>query len=336
VFDAISSVPPLVLLGVGVALLVGGANWLVDGAVALARGLGISALVVGLTAVAFGTSAPELVVNIIAALDDNADLSFGNVVGSNIANIGLVIGIAALMAPVDVHSRIIRRELPWMILASVVTLVLALLPATGRLAELEPGRWLTRTDGLVLIIGFIGFVAMWFAAARSDARDPLTTEAVMTATARSERSPLVASGLFLIGLILLLVGGKLTELGAVEQATRWGWSNTLIGLTVVAVATSLPELFAAIIAAMKGHADLAIGNVVGSNIFNLLLVLATTATISNVPIAETTGIYDLVAMIIMSMLLLVVAFTHRRRVNRIEGAVLLLLYLGYMTWCVVR
>ncbi len=266
------------ILVVGIVLLLAGGHWLVTGAVTIARRLGVSTLVVGLTIVAMGTSAPELAFNVIAATGGHAELSFGNIVGSNIANIGLVLGITALIWPLTVHGRVVSRELPWLVVVSLVACLVPFLPfgPTG----------FARIGGLFMFAWFGIFMVSWYRLGRREAADPLVQGLGQEAEAETVGSMGGAVALLLIGLALLFVGGKLSAVGAVGIARSLGLTEGLIGLTIVAFATSLPELTTCVIACRKGHHDLAVGNIVGSNIFNLLLVLGLTAVITPVPMPD--------------------------------------------------
>ena len=308
----------------GIVLLLAGGHWLVSGSVTIARRFGVSTLVVGLTIVAAGTSAPELFFNVIAATDGHAEMSFGNIVGSNIANIGLVLGFTALIWPLTVHGRVVSRELPWLVVVSLIAVVVAVL-----------GDGFVRIGGAVMLSGFGIFMTIWYRLGRREAADPLVKGLGQEAEAETVGSMGGAVALFLIGLATLLAGGKFAEIGAVGIAKSLGLTEGLIGLTIVAFATSLPELTTGVIACRKGHHDLAIGNIVGSNLFNLLLVLGVTAVITPVPLPDN-GTWDLMAMIVITALLWGMAVTHRYKVTRYEGAFLLLCYLGYMTWSVLR
>jgi cation:H+ antiporter len=309
-------------------LLLAGGHALVAGAVTIARRLGISTLVVGLTIVAMGTSAPELAFNVIAATAGHPDLSFGNIVGSNIANIGLVLGITAICIPLVVHGRVVRRELPWLVVVSIVAVLVTLLPFPEKPGF---GFW----GGIVMLAWFGVFMVTWYRMGRADRSDPLVKGLGEEAEAETIGSMKVAVVLVICGLGALAFGGSYAEKGAVGLAMAMGLSESLIGLTIVAIATSLPELMTALIAVRKGHHDLAIGNIVGSNLFNLLLVLGVTASIEPVLLPEY-GYWDLGAMITITVLLWFMALTHKLKVTRFEGGVLLFLYLGYMTWCVLR
>lgn len=320
----------LAFLPVGIVVLLLGGHWLVNGAAAIARRLGWSTLVIGLTIVAFGTSAPELFFNVIAALNDHSEMSFGNIVGSNIANIGLILGVTALFAPLVVHGRIVTKELPWLIVISFVSFALAWFTLSGE------GRSFDRYEGVAMLGAFTVFMVAWYRMGKREASDPLVKELGASAEDESHASLRVAWVLFFVGLVLLLLGGKMTEVGAVKVAERLGLSDALIGLTIVAVATSLPELTTCVIAVRKGHDDLAVGNIVGSNVFNLLLVLGLTATITPVTVPERWWWCDLLAMNVFTVLLFFMARNHRRKLVRLEGGALLLLYVVYMTFSVLR
>lgn len=318
-----------------VALLVGG-DWLVDGAVTVARWLGLSTLLIGLTVVAFGTSAPELAFNIMAAWDGHGELSFGNVIGSNIANIGLVLGIAAIVRPIVVRGRVITTEIPWLLGVSALAVVLAVLPPAAGPADGASGPGFTWLHGAVLLAVFVGMSWQWYVTGRREMRDPLTREAEEELEAIPDEAVWLGALLIVGGLAMLVVGGQLAEMGAAGIATALGLSEALIGLAIVAVATSLPELATTLAACRKGHPDLAVGNVVGSNLFNLLLVLGLTSVVSPVPVPAAWGWWDLAAMMAMTLLLVPIVLLRRHRITRAEGIALLTLYLGYMAFGVVR
>jgi cation:H+ antiporter len=331
------------VLGMGVLLF--GGYWLVDGAVRIARRLGMSTLLIGLTVVAFGTSAPELAFNVTAAVKGSSGLSFGNVVGSNIANIALVLGLAALVRPLFVHGRVVKRELPLLITITLVSVALAwrqFTPATsgdGAIAAYN------RIDGIILLALFALLAWQWIQAGIADGPDPLATEAATKAHPEIDEDPerrrdsgrmAVASGMFLTGLVALVLGADLAETGAVDVARALGLSETVIGLTIIAFATSLPEVVTSLIAARKGHGDLAVGNIVGSNLFNLCLVLGVTATVSPVEIPPRWGMWDLGVMTLLTIVLLPMAVSNKGHITKIEGVFLVICYVGYMTFTVVR
>lgn len=314
----------IVLLLLGLAMLVGGGDILVRGSSNLARSFGVSNLVVGLTVVAFGTSAPELSINVVAALKSSTEVSFGNVVGSNIANIGLVIGLSALVRPLSVSGTVITREIPMMLLATMVVVILGLDPQLkGSLATFD------RSDGLVLLLLLSVFLYYTIMEVLRDRdKDPFVTQATHVSSMASFRSNLLSIALIGAGICLLYLGGQLTIDSASSLALDLGISKAIIGLTVVAIGTSLPEMVTSVIATRKGETDLAIGNVVGSNIFNLLFILGLSSTIYpiNLPAG---GILDLMAMLFLSLLLLPLATSQKNQIIRAEGALLVILYFGY-------
>src|SRR5688572_6134790 len=261
--------PLFLMLAGGIAGLYFGAELLVKGAAGLARAMGMAPLVVGLTVVAYGTSAPELVVSLVAALENQSAIVLGNVVGSNIANLGLILGITALIAPPPVEASLIRREVPIMIAAAAAIPLLLLDRQVGRI------------EGGLLVLGALAFT--WWtlrAIKRPDSNQELAEE-MRDEVARDAGggSRLKLAGMTIAGLGVLIGGGKLFVDGASALAIQLGMSERLVGLTIVAVGTSLPELAASLVAAMRGHSALAVGNVVGSNIFNVLFILGVTGTI---------------------------------------------------------
>ncbi|MCH2132615.1 MAG: calcium/sodium antiporter [Phycisphaerales bacterium] len=319
----------LLLLVAGVIGLLWGGQLLVEGAVSVARQLGMSTLLIGLTIVAFGTSAPELALNAVAAIGGETGLAFGNVIGSNIANIGLVLGLTAIVAPIRIARTILRKGgLPWLV---VVTGVAIGLPWIGDGVDGQPGY--TRWWGLVML-GLAPITAwLWFLDSRQGDPTPLVEEPDVE-TEQTRSTPL--SWLFILaGLVLLIVGGKGTEIGAVQLARWMGLSEAVIGLSIVAVATSLPEVVTALIAARRGEPDLAIGTVVGSNLFNLALVLGTTAVICPITLPDTGGGFDLAIMGGMTLLLIPIAVTGRR-IGTVEGLVLLLAWAGTIAFGILR
>jgi cation:H+ antiporter len=319
----------VVLLVAGLGLLVVGGDLLVRGASALARILGVPSLVIGLTVVAFGTSAPELAVNLAGSVQGTTAVSFGNVVGSNIANVGLILGLASLVRPLDVHASLISREIPMMILASAVALAMG---ADGVLGA-GPAT-ISRPDGVVLMLLFGVF--MYYTVAdviQRSTRDTLAIEAEGYVRARRLRPIAIDVLLVAGGLAALVLGGHVAVKGAVGVARTLGVPEVVIAATIVAVGTSLPELVTSVVAGARGLADIAIGNIVGSNIFNLLLILGLSSTIRPVPVPPG-GLGDLLFMVGFSVVLMPFAFTGRRLV-RLEGAALLAAYVGYVLWRVV-
>jgi cation:H+ antiporter len=309
----------------GFALLVWSADRFVDGAAATAGHMGMPSLLIGMVIVGFGTSAPEMVVSAMAALDGKTDLALGNALGSNIVNTGLILGITALVAPIAVHSKIIRRELP-------------LLFGIGLLSGLLFwGGSLTRAEALLLLAGFFGLIGWTVFAALRGRGDALEAETEQELAAHP--MTLKAAMVWLaVGLVLLVVSSRVLVWGAVSVAEALGVSDLIIGLTIVALGTSLPELAASVMAARKGEHDIAIGNVVGSNMFNLLAVVGIAGVIAPMPtLAPELLTRDWPVMMAMTGLLFVTAYGFRGpgRINRLEGALLLSAYVVYTAWLVL-
>lgn len=319
------------LLGLGLVALVCGGTWLVRGASALAAWLGVAPILIGLTIVAFGTSTPELVVNVSAALRGSTEIGFGNVVGSNIANMGLLLALTAIIAPLRIHRTLVIREIPMMILACAAALVLA-----GGAFVGEELSGYGRGDGLMLLLLFAVFLHYTIGDAleqRGEASSRAAEGHAAQGPDLPEKRPPFA--VFIVGgLVALIAGGELTVRGAVGVAGAMGISEAVIGLTVVAVGTSLPELATTLAAARKGQGDLAIGNIVGSNIYNLLFIWGLSVTIEPSALPSG-GSVDLLVMTAFSLLLLPFVVT-RSRLGRGEGAVMLAGYLVYVGWLVVR
>lgn len=307
-------------------MLVGSAEALVRGGSGLARDFGVSPLVVGLTVVAFGTSAPELAVNVGASLHGQGDLSFGNIMGSNIANIGLVIGTFALLRPIRVEGAIIRREVPMMLLATIAALVMGF-----RWGD-APAAY-QRSDGIILLAFFAMFLYYTVSDVfRQRGSDPFVVQTHLAAPDRFWGSRATNVGLTLGGLAGLVVGAEITVDASVSLAEAFGVPQVVIGITLVALGTSLPELVTALVAALREQADLAVGNIVGSNIFNLLFIMGVSATIRPVPVPAG-GNQDLIVMLLLSFLLLFICTTHRRLIIRREALILLF---SYMTFILAR
>jgi len=309
-------------------MLLGGGNLLVRGASGIARSLNVSPLVIGLTVVAFGTSAPELVVNIAALIRGNDGLAFGNVIGSNISNTGLILGLTALVSPLRVTGMVIVREIPMMILVALVAVITGIDGVFTAAADS-----FSRPDGLILLLLLVVFIFYNVKdALRRRSEEEYLVQVEEHIPSRPKESMSIGGIMVLAGLGLLAAGGKLAVTGAVGLASALGVSDALIGLTVIAVGTSLPELATSMIAALKNEPELAVGNVVGSNIINLSLILGLVCTVSPVDVPAG-GRLDLVAMLLFSLILLPVSLTSRRKITRIEGAALLS---GYCAYVVVR
>ncbi|MDZ7779451.1 MAG: calcium/sodium antiporter [Gemmatimonadota bacterium] len=304
--------------GVGLVLLLGGGEALVRGATALALRLGLSPLAVGLTVVAFGTSTPELVVSLDAALGGVPDIAVGNVVGSNIANVTLILGLAMLVGPAAVVARTVRVDAPLVVGASLVLVVV--------LADAS----VTRFEGAGLVVALVLFTGLTLLQGRRESR--AVKEEFADALDGPAYTAVVSVALVVAGLAGLVIGGRLFLDAAVLAARLAGLSEAVVGLTVVAVGTSLPELVTSLVAAARGQGDIAIGNVLGSNIFNVLGILGVTAAIS--PLAPQGISWPTLWVMVGSAVLVAVAAGTGTRISRIEGAGLLLGYGAYVTWLV--
>ncbi|MGV0036424.1 MAG: calcium/sodium antiporter [Candidatus Azotimanducaceae bacterium WSBS_2022_MAG_OTU7] len=312
----------LLLLAGLTMLLVGGAS-LVRGASGIAEAYGISPLIVGLTVVAFGTSAPELVVNILGALRGETDIAFGNIAGSNLANLGLVLGTAALITPIAIEGQIIRRELPLLLLATTALLVMTL---DSQLKGFDP--ILDRSDGLVLLLLFGIFVYIMVMDFFRRGEDPLLTTITGLSSQRDPKNS--RNWLFLLaGIGLLGLGGELTITHGVKLAGMLGVSTTIVGMAIVAIGTSLPELVTSIIAAMRKEADLCVGNIVGSNIFNTIMVLPVSALVYPLAIPEG-GTTDIIVTLLFTAVLIPVFIIRGKIMSRTMGGIFVTAYLLYM------
>jgi cation:H+ antiporter len=309
----------------GLVLLIWGADRFVHGASATARNLGIPPLLIGLTIVAFATSAPEVLVSIVAALRGESDLAVGNAIGSNIANIGLVLGAVAVIRPIELHSATLRREMPALLAVSLLTVSLFL------------DTYLSRVDGFVLLAGLV-IVMFWLTrlGMRSSANDPIRAE--FEAEIPGHVTMRMALFWLAVGLGALLIGANLLVDGAVNIARTLGVSEIVIGITLVAVATSLPEFAVTLVSALKREYDLAIGNIVGSNIFNLLAVIGIAAAIE--PAALAPSVLSLHVFVLVAFTLGLFAMTYdydgTGRINRIEGVTLVVAYFAYISYVVVQ
>lgn len=312
----------LFLLIIGLLLLVKGADWLVDGASVLAKKYNVSDLAIGLTIVAFGTSAPELVVNSVAASGGYPDIVFGNVIGSNNFNLFIILGIAGLITPLSVQSSTVWKEIPFSLLAAIVLLVFA------NDYFSSPSPFLSSLDGLILLGFFAGFLFYVFT--------QLKSEETIESVAQKDYSNFKIWGLIFIGLAGLVVGGKLVVDNAVSMAQSLGVSEKIIGLTIVAAGTSLPELATSVVASMKKNNDIAIGNIIGSNIFNLFLILGVSSIIRPLAFKQNFNL-DIYILLGGTIFLFLAMFTGKRKsLDRWEAAILLLAYLTYTTFLVLK
>jgi len=307
---------PVIMIAAGLLLLTNGADWLVGGASSLARRLGIAPIVIGLTIVALGTSAPELVVNLVAAVQGRTGVAIGNIVGSNIANVLLILGICAWIVPLTMRRDTVWKEIPLAFLASL----LVWLMASDTLLTGRGENVIDRIDGIVLLSFFVIFIYYTFGISKVEAPKP-----------EIEVRPLNMTLLLIVaGLVALGFGGKLTVDGAVSLAKLFGVSEGLIGLTIVAIGTSLPELVTSVAAARQGHADIAIGNIVGSTIFNVFWILGISAVISPLPVSHAAANDALVGAAVIGALFLTAYVGQRRVIERWQGALFVVVYVVFM------
>ncbi|MGY5850204.1 calcium/sodium antiporter [Salegentibacter sp. F14] len=315
---------PSILLVLGLLVLIFGANYLVEGASALARKFKVSDLAIGLTIVAFGTSAPELVVNSIASMEGHQDIVFGNVIGSNNFNLFIILGLTGLITPLAVQSSTAWKEIP---ISLVAVIILFMMVNDGALlsgAENILGRW----EGIILLFGFLGFLYYVY--------KQLTLEKSIGTSPEKKLSNLKMSLFIIGGLAGLVLGGQLVVNNAIEIAENLGISEKVIGLTVIAAGTSLPELATSMVAAIKKNADIAVGNIIGSNIFNFLLILGTASLISpaSYNLSFNTDLYILAG---GTLFLMLAMFTGKRKMlDRWEAGVLFVFYLAYTIYLVAR
>ena len=313
----------ILLFIVGLALILSGANALTDGASSIAKRMKVSELVIGLTIVAFGTSAPELAVSAISAIKGNGDIALGNVVGSNLFNTLMIIGCTVLVRPLKVSRLLIKKEIPLCILASFVLILLCADATEGCVAG-----GLSRTDGLVLLCFMAIFLSHTFSIAAGEEQN--------VSESGIKEMPLWRAILFSIGgLIFLIAGGESFVRGASGLARALGASESLIAVTIVAGGTSLPELATSVVAALKGRSEMAVGNVVGSNLFNIFLILGLSSTISPIKLAGI-GAIDLGMVLLSSIVLWFVGvFYKERTITRVEGALMIALYVAYTLYLIL-
>lgn len=324
----------IILLSLGIVILMKSADWLVSGASSIAHGFKISPMVIGLTVVAFGTSAPELVVSVTSAISGNTNLALGNIIGSNIANILLILGASAIICPLTVHKNTVWKEIPMSFLGALVLFVLALqnvidygniftLPINGQ----EIIGSITRSNGLILLAFFIIFLYYTFGIAKVSTSDQPEIQ---------DRKISTSVFMVLAGLVGLVLGSKMLVDSGVSIAKAVGVSDTLIGLTLVAVGTSLPELVTSLVAASKKKVDIAVGNIVGSNIFNVFFILGTTSLVSPLPLPAS-NLADIVVLFLTTILLFIFLFVRQKHViTKSEGVMMLTAYACYVCFLIYR
>lgn len=310
------------LVVLGFIFLIKGADWMVNGSTLLAKKNKIPDLAIGLTIVAFGTSAPELVVNTVASYENHSDIVLGNIIGSNNFNLFMILGIVGLIFPIAVQSSTVWKEIPISLVAALVFLVLANGYVVGDIG-------LSRVDGIILLILFLAFLFYIYKQMKSDVS---TTEDVVVITASNYK----IWGFIVLGLIGLVIGGKLIVDNAVSIASNLGVSEKIIGLTIIAAGTSLPELMTSVVAALKKNSDIAIGNIIGSNIFNIFLILSVSSLVRPIEFSPVFNpdIYFLVG---GTLFLFVAMFTGKKKIlDRWESGVLLAVFIGYTTYLVLQ
>lgn len=308
-----------ILLAIGFAVLIKGADWLVNGSVSIARHYKVSELVIGLTIVAFGTSSPELVVNIISSVKGYTDITMGNIIGSNLFNLMFILGISGLIFPLIVNIKTIWNEIPFSLLAAIMVLVLSNIAFYS-----TDSKMLDRPEAFLLLTGFTFFMFYIF---RDMKKNKVTYD-----TDIKQIKPSIAGLLILIGLASLVVGSKLVVDSAVKIAQFLGASEKLIGVTIVSAGTSLPELVTSVVAAVRKKSDIAIGNVIGSNIFNIFLILGISALIRPIQYNPSFN-FDILLLIVATIVLFLFMFSGKKhKLDRWESGILLLGYIGYITY----
>ena len=314
----------IIWLLVGLGLIVLGADWLVEGASSIARRAGVSEFVIGLTIVGFGTSCPELVVSLTGALEGNADIAVGNVVGSNIFNVLFILGLTALLCPVTMTEGNRKKDIPVALLVTVLLLAVGL---NRTLWGIGPADSLSRWEGALFLAIFAAYIAHSFVTGKPTEEDAAET---------GSRKLWLAILMVLAGLSGLIFGGNLFVNSATELARMLGVSDKFIAVTILAGGTSLPELATSLVAALKGRDQLALGNILGSNVFNILLILGSSALITPLSLASVTYV-DALVLTLSMLLLLLWAYTGRReRIDRWEGALMLLLFGAYYTYLFIN
>ena len=319
----------LLVVGLGVLLLA--ANYLVDSSVAIAQRAKISNFIIGLTIVGIGTSAPELFVSISSALSDSGDIAMGNVIGSNIANIFLILGVTAAICPFPIERLQRYRDIPFLIVATILVMLLAN-------DAIFPGNknMLSTIDGILLLVIFVGYMCWVIVQKGKDPKKALEDADEEAKSSLAGKSPWLLWLIAVVSLVALIFGGNLFLDSAKNLARAWGMSEAVIAITIVAVGTSLPELVTAIIAASKNNPQLALGNVIGSNLFNLMFILGTASSVKSLALVDII-IWDYSVMLLATLMLFVVIFTFKKnKFDRIEGFIFLAAYVAYTVYLLLR
>lgn len=315
------------LLIIGFLLLIKGADMFVDGSSRLAKAFKIPPIIIGLTIVAFGTSTPEAAVSISASISGSSGISIGNAIGSNLVNISLILGLTAFITPLQVQKKTILKEIPLALLASIALLVLLLDVQLQGLSN----NALSRSDGIMLLLLFGVFLYYILEVALKNKNNQNYLLKPVEVKGTKSKNLLI----LVIGLIGLVGGGYLVVYYGKEIALSLGMSETLVGLTIVAVGTSLPELVTSITAALKKESEIALGNIIGSNIFNIMFILGASATINPLTLNQNL-VFDIVLMISLTFIVLIFSYTHQRKINRLEGLILALVYIAYLIFIIIR
>ncbi len=320
------------LLIVGLGLLLLAANYLVDSSVAIAQRAKISNFIIGLTIVGIGTSAPELFVSVSSALSNSGDIAMGNVIGSNIANVFLIMGVAAIIFPFDIERLQRRRDIPFLILATLFVILIAndsIVPGINK-------NSLNTLDGIVLLLLFIGYMAWVIVQKGKDPKKAIEDADEEATSSLTGKSPWLLWAIAIVSLVALIFGGNLFLDSAKNLARAWGMTEAVIAITIVAVGTSLPELVTAIVAASKKNPQLALGNVIGSNLFNLMFILGASSTVKSLTFNDI-NIVDYLVMFIAAVSLYVVVLTFKKdKFDRIEGIIFFTAYVAYTAYLLLR
>lgn len=320
------------LLVVGLGLLLLAANYLVDSSVAIAQRAKISNFIIGLTIVGIGTSAPELFVSISSALGNSGDIAMGNVVGSNIANILLILGVTATIFPFPIERLQRLRDIPFMIAMTILVVAIANDAVIPGLNE----NSLNRLDGIFLLILFIGYMCWVIVQKGKDPKKAIQEADEEAKSSLAGKAPWLLWGIAVVSLVALIFGGNLFLDSAKNLADAWGMNEAVIAITIVAVGTSLPELVTAIVAATKKNPQLALGNVIGSNLFNLMFILGTASTVKPLVFVDI-NIWDYAVMFVSAVMLYLVIYTFKKnKLDRIEGIIFLAAYIGYTVYLLLR
>jgi len=322
----------IILFILGFVFLIKGADILIDGSSSIAKRFGLSAFFIGLTIVAFGTSAPELVINIMANIKGNSGIVLGNIIGANIANTLLILGVAAVISPLVIKRRTIHKEIPYLLLA---ILAVGILSNDFLFTNFQPDG-LDRIDGLMMLLFFIIFVFYTFGISREEENIFQKTVGELKAQENKEYSLFKAIAMILAGLGGLIFGGHWVVNGAIGIAHYFNFSQAFVGLTILAIGTTLPELAASAMAAYRGRTDMAVGNIIGSNIFNFLLILGLSATIKPIQYNNVLNIDILMLLVVTIMLLPLIYIGRKNIIGRWEGVALLLIYGLYLTFLILR